>query len=92
MFEGTWPLKIVGFATVVGALVVAALVLGQGDSPEVRSVVSADGLDVDAAETTVEDSGEAGGEVAIYEGVDQLREAFIADEGHPRLILLVDPI
>ena len=84
MFEGTWPLKIVGFATVIGALVVAAFVLSQGDS--------SDGLDVDAAETTVEDSSEAGGEVAIYEGVDQLREAFTADAGHPRLILLVDPI
>ncbi len=78
----------------VVALVGVALIATRNDStspPRVR--VSVPGL-----ETEADLFGEASepmtnsAEVIEIDGIEPLRAAFDADQGHPRMILLVDPI
>ncbi len=89
-----WLLGVAAIGTVITVAVFALSSAPGGDDgaqpPRVRASVP--GLDIDLF---ADPSGSGDGvvsDVIIYDGIDQLRAAFNADVGHPRLILLVDPI
>ena len=86
-----------GVALVLAILGVVAVAAGNNSGsglPRVR--MSIPGLDNEAdffAEDSAADRDHgARSEVIEVESIDQIRMAFDADQGHPRLILLVDPI
>ena len=87
---------LLGVAALVGAIAVVGVVVAGGDNesaqpPRVR--VSVPGLETDLfADESSPAGSEAMSDVAVYEGVEQLAAAFDGDAGHPRMILLVDPI
>lgn len=90
---------LVGAAAVVGIAAVVAVTVSGGETnsglPRVRiSIPGADNeVDLFAQETgdvTGDDADLA--DVIPYDDIEQLRSTFNADLGHPRLILLVDPI
>lgn len=87
---------VLGVAALIGVVAVAAVVLvasGEPSAQSPRARVSVPGLEADLfADEGELDPAEPVSEVAAYEGIEQLQAAFTADAGHPRLILLVDPI
>jgi len=88
---------LLGVAALVGVIAFAVFVFlsatggnGRAQAPRVR--VSVPGLEADLF---ADESGSGGGvvsEIIVCDGVEQLQAAFNADVGHPRMILLVDPI
>ena len=67
---------------IAAAVVVAAVLTGGGSETGAISGPFADAAEVNSA----------GFEVTELAEIDQLRQAFDAAEGRPRLVLLVDPI
>lgn len=98
MVERLRPWLIGAAALVVLGVVGAVLVSSGGetgtDLPRVRVSVPGSGNEVDlfADESTAGDDGRALSDVVEVDDIDQIRLAFGADQGRPRLILLVDPI
>lgn len=90
MFTGlrAWLLGVAAIVGVVALGAVALTLTGESAAQPPRVRVSVPGLETDLF---AEESGNVS-DVATYQGVDQLQAVFNADTGHPRLILLVDPI
>lgn len=89
MNKRTWALITTGVVALFAALL-GTVMLTQGSS-EPPPTLAVSGIETGAPDSSTDNQAEDI-EVATYEGIEQLRAAFNADEGHPRLILLVDPI
>jgi len=83
-------LNATGVAALLAAALLGTIVFTQGSSEPLHTL-AVPGLEIDVPDSSTDGQAEDI-EVATYEGIEQLRAAFNADEGHPRLILLVDPI
>ena len=85
---------IVGVITVI----VVAIVTGGNDSdsnpPRFRTEVPGLDSEIDlfADESDGSDPNPNESAVTVIDGIDPIQTAFVADDGRPRLILLVDPI
>lgn len=78
---------------VVGAVIVSSGGETGTDLPRVRVSVPGSDNEVDLfAEESAGEDERASSDVIEVDNIDQIRAAFDADQGRPRLILLVDPI
>lgn len=93
---GVWSAAAV--AVVVVGIGWALIVSGRDESgsglPRVRVPVPGVDNDVDlfANESEPNEEGERRTDVIEVDSIDQIQAAFDADVGHPRLVLLIDPI
>lgn len=91
---------LIGGAALAVVAVIGAVIVSGGDEtgtdlPRIRVSIPAsdDEMDVFAEESVPVDGDEqASSDVIEVDDIDQIRSAFEADQGRPRLILLVDPI